>query len=119
MSRIELPDFDDMFAIAERISELTLKKISLSTMIELAQADVVKRATTDTSYFVNGKTPSMDYIKNSWMVTGFNNELVETRIELANVISGLEKAKLEFQIYQDMIDLYRTQAANERASVLS
>jgi hypothetical protein len=112
------PDFDDLVKQIESISDLSQRVVILDTKIKGHEADIVRRVTTDSQFFQNGKSPSMDYIKSTWKYTGFNNELIPMRLELGKLESNLEKAKLTFQALRDFITLYVTKSANERKSLL-
>lgn len=113
-----VPDFERMASLIEEIYELSQNKMFLDLDIKFREAEIVKEATTDSKYFVNGKTPSMDYIKSSLMIVGLNGELVEKRTALAKVTASLEKAKNVLQLNKDILDVWRTEQANERKAVL-
>lgn len=116
--KVELPDIERMFSLIDEISVLSYNKIRLELEIKVAEAEIVKEATSNDKYFVSGKPPSMSYIESTWKVTGFENELVKIRSELAKTSTDLENAKLKFYFYRDLIDLYRTQSANERINLV-
>jgi len=116
--KIELPDIERMFSLIDEISELSFNKIRLELEIKVSEAEIVKEATANDKYYVGGKPPSMSYIESTWKVTGFENELVKLRNELAKVGTDLENSKLKFYFYRDLIDLYRTQSANERINLV-
>lgn len=118
-TRVQLPDFDDMFSLAEQIADLTRRKLSLETDISFKQSEIVVRATTEEQFKQNGKTPSMEFIKSSFMQTGFDGELKELRSQLVDVTAELERKKQKMQIYRDLISVFQTQSANERASLLT
>jgi hypothetical protein len=117
-NKIELPDFDDMFALAEEISKLSYEKLVLDAELEIRGAQIAVEATNNEKYFKGGKPPSMEFVKNSYMITGFDGELISVRKRLAEVVSQLELLKNKLQIYRDMISIYQTQSANERASLV-
>jgi len=115
MTKIELPDFDDLFSLNERISDLSRKKLQLDLQLKLAEADITKKSMLDEDYYVKGKPPSMEFVKNSFLLTGFHGELIPIRKELIDVITELDMQKIKLQLYRDLIDVYRTESANERA----
>lgn len=115
MTKIKLPDFDDLFSLNEHISDLSRKKLRLDLEIKFREAEISKKAMIDEAYRVNGKTPSMEFIKNSYLLTGFEGELIPLREELVDVTSELDMQKIKLQLYRDLIDVYRTESANERA----
>ena len=122
MKQVEIPDFDDMFKLAEEIGKLTREKLILEHTLEVREAWIVRRVVSDPKYFVGGKSPSMEFIKKTYLITGLvdedgGSELIKQRAELTEKISELEKSKLRFQVYRDMIDVWRTVSANQRAAV--
>ena len=109
-----VPDFDDMSNLADKIRELTAKKMLLDIQIKAREAEITQVMCSDQSYFQNGKPPSMALIESTLQYSGINGELLPMRKELALTISALEEAKLRFDIYRMQLDLYRTEAANQR-----
>jgi hypothetical protein len=116
MPTVRLPDFDDMIGYANKISDLLKRKLVLEAEISFGEAEAVRYITG--SVLVNGKPPSMEYIKNTYLVEGIDGILKNKRLELAEIIPELEKTKLMLQISRDMLDVYRTESANERAASL-
>lgn len=112
------PDFDDVMEIIDRIRELSVESMLLSNKIKFMESDIVQKATEDTKYFVSGKPPSMTYVNSTYKVTGFDGELKELRNELAEIESELEYRKNLFSLKKDMLEVWRTESANQRASVL-
>lgn len=117
MPTITLPDFADMINIANGIADLLRDKLWLENEISFDEAQVTVEASG--KILVNGKPPSMEYIKNSYLVTGFDGKLKEKRNKLADVQAELERKRLILQIYRDMLDIYRTESANERAASIA
>jgi hypothetical protein len=115
---VKIPDFDDMLKVAQTIRSLTAKKLLLDTEIKFNEAAIVKVVNTDSKYFINGKPPSMSFIESTYTYTGLSDELIPMRKELASIIAELEEAKLRFDIYRMQVDMYRTEAANQRATSL-
>jgi hypothetical protein len=60
----------------------------------------------------------MAFIESTYKYTGFNNELIPLRNEYAEVTADLEESKLKFNICRMQLDVYRTEAANNRATTL-
>lgn len=118
MNKINLPDFDDLLELSNTIATLTREKIILENRIKLIESNVVKECMTNAAYWTSGKQPSMDYVKSTWMVSGFDDELLPYKEQLADVVSSLEKCKMQFQVYRDLVDVWRTISANERAAAL-
>lgn len=112
------PDFEDMMEIAEEIKRLSLGSAVLENQIKFTESDIVIEATANEKYFVSGKPPSMAYINSTYKVTGFDGELKNMKNELANLQSQLEYNKNLFSIKKDMLEVWRTESANKRASVV-
>jgi hypothetical protein len=116
MSRVNPPDFEIMQELSEDIFQLQEKKTLLELDIEEKEAETVFKVRNDEEYFINGKPPAMNYVKDSYMVTGINGELMELRRELAQIESRLDLKERQFWIYRNMIDVWRTQSANKRST---
>jgi hypothetical protein len=115
---IKVPDYDDMVTLAGKIKQLTSRKMNLDVEIKAREAEITTIMTTDTGYFQNGKAPSMSFIESTWKYTGINGELIPKRNELAEIVAELEESKIIFDIYRMQIDLFRTEAANNRRTEL-
>ena len=115
---VNVPDFDEMTSLAEKIGELIHAKMLLDVEIKFEEAKIVKTCTTDAQYFQGEgdkkKPPAMNFIESTYLYTGLNNELIPKRIELANTIAELEKAKLTWEIFKQQFEMYRTESANNR-----
>jgi len=118
MTKINVPDFDDMQNAIDRIMELTDRKLALDIQLRIKEADIVLNALTDAKYFVNNKPPSMTFIDSTYKYTGFDGELVSMREELAHLVAMSEHARNNFYLMKSQIDVWRTHTANERASLI-
>jgi hypothetical protein len=116
-NKIQLPDFDELSKLIDEIGNLSIEKSKLDIKIKFAESEIVRIATTDPKYFQNGKAPSFAYIDSTWKYSGFNNELIPLRNELAEYVSRLEKCKLKFDFYKMLIDVWRSESANSRISI--
>lgn len=114
---IELPDFEKLQVLIDRIQKLSLEKSLTEIKIKSMEAEITKTATSTETFFVNGKPPSMEYIKSVYLYTGFDNELVEQRKLLAEIYAELEYARLSLELLKDMIDVWRSEQANQRIAV--
>jgi hypothetical protein len=114
---IDLPDFDDLQGQIEDIGKLAQQKAELEIAIKCRESEITREATTDTKYFTGGKAPSQAFIDNAFKYTGFADELIPTRQSLAITEAQLEVARKTFDLMKAKIDVWRTQVANERASI--
>lgn len=113
-----LPDYEDLLALSSEIRQVMVKKLLLEQQIKEGEAVAVKRATTEEQFFLNGKPPSMEYIKSTFLWSGINGELISVRKELAEVSAQLDQLKAKFEIIKLMFDVWRTLSANERSNSL-
>lgn len=118
MKLINPPDFDDMVKVSTAIREKALEKKYLELAIEKAESDIILKVTNDPTFFHNGKAPSVSFIKSAYMFQGLNGELIEVRQRLADVSAELDHLKREFELMKGMLDVWRTESANKRASVV-
>jgi len=113
-----IPDFEDMINVSERIRELSLEKVKLELSIDDSFAKTVVQLTTNPEYYINNKPPSMVFIKSTYGFSGLDGKLYELRVQLGTAEVELEYLKNKLNIYRDMIDVWRTISANKRASVI-
>lgn len=118
MSESEIPDFEDMLKVAQKIKDLSLRKTKLELTIDDMVSKTVVELTTNPEHHINGKPPSMAFINRTYTTTGLDGKIFEYREKLAEVETNLEYYKNKLYIYRDMIDVWRTVSANKRASVI-
>lgn len=117
MDKVELPDFEDIANVIKKIREISIEKGLLDLELKAREAEINIEATRNTEYFVNKKPPSQEYIKNSWRITGFDGELITPRKRLASLSAELEYNRLKLALLNNLVDIWRTQSANERISL--
>lgn len=113
-----VPDFDDMMKLADTIGDLQRKSLILDLQIKEGISIATNTVMTDQNYLLDGKRPSMELVKSTFHISGLKGELIPMRRELAETEAELERAKLKFQVYRDMVTMYVTDSANKRASVV-
>jgi len=113
-----VPDFEDMMKVAEEIRDKSMAKSKLELKIDDKVAKTVHTVTTDSDFFVNGKPPSMAFIKTTYEFGGIHGELYELRQQLGVVTAELDYLKNKLDVYRQMIEVWRTVSANKRASVI-
>jgi len=109
-----IPDFREFMNLAEEIRNLLYEKLLLDKHIRNEEAQIFRTVMTDNNFFVNGKPVPVSYYENAYRFGGIDNSLIPYRERLAMVISELEKKKMEYDIYKQMLEVWRTQSANER-----
>lgn len=114
--KIKLPEFDEMLELASEISNLSRKASLLDVKIRSMENSVFDTASSDITFFKDGKERSTSFIENAWKHSGISGEIIPFRNELADVEASLINAKLRFDVYKLMFDIYRTESANERTT---
>ncbi len=117
MDKVELPDFEEIASTITVIRQLSIAKGKLSIKIKAKEAEINIIASNDKRYFVKGKPPTQTYIDNSWKTTGFSNELLPLRDKLVNLYADLEYSRLRLAMLNTLVEVWRTQSANERISL--
>lgn len=116
-SKISLPDMNDMLALIDQIRDLHLSKLRLQNELDAQISDILRTIRTNPVYFENGKPASVSYVEKTYGYSGLDKELLPIREALAQVTTKHEHAKMLLNAYQDMIEIWRTESANTRASV--
>jgi hypothetical protein len=111
-----IPDFEEFTKLAEEISALMYKKLSLDAQIKDGESNVFKIASTDEKYLQGGKAPSSTAIDNTFKYPGLNGELLPLRNELAKATAELEGKRLQYDIYKQMVEIWRTLSSNQRTA---
>jgi hypothetical protein len=117
----KLPDWDDLIVISHEIgklkTELAVKEYELDALL----ADITNVVSSEKEYWVGGKVPSATYIKTNYHLRGLNEgqrEVIKNlRMEIANIEGTLKSKELELRALNTIIDIWRTQSANERKVV--
>lgn len=122
MKKVELPDFDDMIKLASKMGNEKTQIMLSEATLEVTLAEITNVVTSDPTYFVGGKSPSNAHISDTYHVLGLNAEqreyLMKLRVEIANATGNLKEDEALFKVYQEMINVWRTQSANERGAYL-
>ena len=111
-----LPDFYDMMKVGDEIGDLILKKLRLEAEIKSTRANVVMEVSTGEKYYINGKQPAMNFIDSTYKVTGLAGEIPPLEYKLAELTASLEAKKIQYEVYKNLLDMWRTLSANERNS---
>jgi len=70
MKKVVAPDFDEMFRVMQRITDLDLEVSAWKVKKEMLEAEVMLEATLTNKHLVSGKIPSVTFIDRSWKLTG-------------------------------------------------
>lgn len=117
---IELPSFEKMQEIQEKIRDLSIQRGILDLKIKEIEAVIIEKMSKEDKYFINGKSPSMAYItSSSTYLRGEDGSLFEMRKSLERIKTEIEYYKMSLDLMNKMIDVWRTQTANERMLMMS
>ena len=118
MPEIKPPNFEEMYKLIEVIQTLNKEIQALKVEIEVTEADTVRKATSDKSLSPDGKYLSVTYVKETYKITGINNELTPKRKEMANKVADLDKAKMVFEVMKMQFEAWRTDQSNKRSGLV-
>jgi hypothetical protein len=112
----KLPDFDDLQTIINEIATLEQEVGERKIELDVAEGQLTQKALTDTTMYINQKAPSMDYTRTA--ILAIDAELVKRRLEINTLDSVLKYKKAYYALELLKIEIWRTQSANERKSLL-
>ena len=113
-----LPDYEDLQKLADDIKKLSFEKARLEHSIKERESTIFLTCSRDEKYFQGGKPPSVSFVQSAYIYTGLNGELLPNRSELINVETLLDRTKMQYALYKDLLDIWRTLNANERQTAL-
>jgi hypothetical protein len=115
--KVELPDYEKIFELIKKIGEKSKERALLELEIKFDCAALVIETQSNPKYFINDKPQSMAQIERTLLVLGREGELKEKYTKLALISSELELLRLELSLLNNMIEIWRTQSANERLAI--
>lgn len=117
-----LPDFDTMTVLAKEIGNLKRSLLIDKARLDQLIAQITEVVMADSTYWTGSKPPSMAYVEATYHIRGLNveqfNSLSALRSAIADEEGSLKEKELTFQVYRDMIDVWRTESANKRGAYL-
>jgi hypothetical protein len=116
MVEIKPPDYDELMGMIEEIHRLMVEKQVLKVEIETAEAETVKKVSSERGLSPDGKLPSVTFINSTYKITGISNEITPKRKKYAVVSADLDRAEKMFDVMKMQFDHWRTEQANLRRS---
>lgn len=110
-----IPDFREFMVLSEEIKQLYYNKMLVENEIKQLESDNFKEVMTNPAYFINGKIPPVSYYENAFKFSGLNGEIASLRSQLATVVSSLDSKRMQYDIYKQMIEMYKSATFQERA----
>jgi len=112
---VTAPDFDEYFNIVNEIRKLMLEVLNLEIDIKTLESSTLHQGYTNPKWYVDDKPLPVTMLDKGVRYTGFENEILPLRKKLAEVETDLEYYKNKLKVYHDMVEVYRTESANERS----
>lgn len=110
----KLPDVEDLLDLSAEIAKKQLAVSMLESEIKVQEANIVAECLTDSRRFSGGKPLSLAAIERLYLHTGFDGSILKLRNALSKAKVEAEELRRKMEVYKEMIELYRTIAANER-----
>lgn len=110
-----LPSFDNFMELAEEVKKLSLKKMRLENEIKRDESQNFLQVSENQSFWKSGKPVSVSFFDNAYKHRGINGELLPIRDEYACISAELDSKKTQFEIYRQMMDLYKALAYQEKS----
>ena len=106
---VELPNFDEMQELIQRIKILSFETSKLDIHIKFLESVTFRK----------GKEQGLavNYIENAFKTTGFDDEILPLRLELADKMSELNALKHQLELNRSLVEVWRSIQANERMLV--
>ena len=118
MPDVKLPDFDDLIELAKEIGRIKTGLEMDKNRLDMLLAEITDVVSSNDVYFINDKPPSMAYITANYHSVGYDDitkqQIENLRNNIATNAGLLREKEIIMDIYRDMIDVWRTQSANER-----
>lgn len=116
--QIQIPDYEDMIAVASKISSLLAERDSLKNEIEINEGIILRMNNTEERFFINGKPPATNFVEKAYFNSVFEGiDMPALRKKLISVNAELEKFKMIFDVMKQQITLFQIESANKRSSI--
>lgn len=115
---MEIPDFDTIYAMISILKEKSLDAGRLDVEIKATESDITRLVTETDKFLIDGKRPSVSYIKSALTFTGLDGSLLDKRYRLEELKAEIDVLKRELDFVRLSIEVWRTEQANMRSSSL-
>jgi len=118
----KLPDFDEMFALAEEAAQAKAEMIMLERLEDATAARFMRAAIEDTDYWLGGKSPTSTVHLAKIIAKIGNTDSDEETMQaiqdrLAEVNRVYVEATEKLKIMHAMVSIYQTESANKRVAL--
>ena len=109
MNEVNLPDFDELYTLIGEIKDKAIDVAKLKLKIKVLEKGV----------FVKGREDGLpvSHIENSYKHTGFKDEIMPYRLDLAEMEATLNWMENTLSLHRSKIEVWRTVSANERSGI--
>jgi len=115
---IKLPDFDEMDELARRAASAKTQLKMLEDMRDMLSGMYTRQAVTDREFWIDGKRPNATMLARVFAKVGCTKEHYQQLKQLSEQIAAAhgdyELATERLRTCRNMVDIYRTQRADER-----
>lgn len=123
MNNLKLPDFEDINRVAAEDEAVLNQLYAIKRVFDKYLASCIKEAFTNPDYFIKGKPPIAEFVRNVIMVSGNTEEDAKVIEEMRSKIDELD-AKHQYlrqilQSLRDEVSIYQTISANKRAGLMT
>jgi hypothetical protein len=112
-----LPDFSDMQYIIDEMKSLNVRKMSLDKKIKEEESKAFSRVMGEEKFQVNGKPPAVNFYDNAYKYRGIEDSILPLRQEYLEVVAELDALKLKYDLYKEMLDMFKTLVYQERGMI--
>lgn len=115
---VNLPDFDSMDELARRAAAAKTQVKALEDLRDMLSATFIRMAVEDHAYWINNKSPNSTMLARVFAKVGCTKEHYQQLKQLGEQIAAAhgeyELATEKLKTCRNIVDIYRTQRADER-----
>lgn len=119
---VNLPDFDNMDELARRAAAAKTQVKALEDLRDMLSATFIRMAVEDQTYWINNKSPNSTMLARVFAKVGCTKEHYQQLKQLSEQIAAAhgeyELANEKLKTCRNIVDIYRTQRADERRAHL-
>ena len=113
-----LPDVDVYISTWVELGQALEAKVALEYELDQLRAGITKEALSNSLYFVNGKPPSMEYVKSVYFILGLNDanskEIQGLILKLASLEATIKRLNGIIKSEDMKMGVFQTLSANAR-----
>ena len=109
MSEVNLPDFDELYALIGKIKDKSIEVAKKKLSIKVLEGEV----------FIRGREEGLpvSQVTNAYKTTGWDGEITQLRADVAEDEAELDFLENTLDLHKSKIEVWRTVSANERMGI--